>query len=81
MVEPVSNVSIPNIITIGRILLVPAVVWAMSDQRMQLAFVLFVIAGVSDAIDGFLAKRFGMATELAPISTPWPTRRSWSAST
>jgi len=41
---------------------------------MRIAFALFLAAGLSDLIDGFLAKRFGMATELAPISTRWPTR-------
>ncbi|KAA5601726.1 CDP-alcohol phosphatidyltransferase family protein [Blastochloris sulfoviridis] len=62
--------SIPNLITIGRILLVPAVVWAIFAQELHLAFVLFVIAGVSDAVDGFLAKRFGMATELGAYLDP-----------
>ncbi|ALK08865.1 CDP-alcohol phosphatidyltransferase family protein [Blastochloris viridis] len=62
--------SIPNFITLGRLLLVPAVVWAISDHQMMLAFVLFVIAGVSDAVDGFLAKRFGMATELGAYLDP-----------
>ncbi len=57
--------SIPNLITLGRILLVPIVVWAIAyPGAMWIAFVLFVVAGVSDAVDGFLAKRFGMTTEL-----------------
>jgi hypothetical protein len=68
--------SIPNLITLGRILLVPIVVWAISSGPMWIAFVLFVVAGVSDAVDGFLAKRFNMTTEL-----PWPTRHSLCRST
>ncbi len=62
--------SIPNLITLGRILLVPVVVWAISSDQMWAAFVLFLAAGVSDAVDGFLAKRFGMASELGAYLDP-----------
>ena len=62
--------SIPNLITLGRILLVPVVVWAISSGQMWIAFVLFLAAGVSDAVDGFLAKRFGMASELGSYLDP-----------
>ena len=49
-------------------LLVPVVVWAIASNQMLFAFLLFAAAGVSDAVDGFLAKRFGMASELgAPL--------------
>ncbi len=37
---------------------------------MKIAFLLFLAAGVSDGIDGFLAKRFGMATELGAHLDP-----------
>ena len=62
--------SIPNLITLGRILLVPIVVWAIYSGAMWIAFVLFLAAGVSDAVDGFLAKRFGMASELGAYLDP-----------
>ena len=62
--------SIPNLITLGRILLVPVVVWAITAGEMRIAFVLFLAAGITDAIDGFLAKRFGMATELGAYLDP-----------
>ena len=63
--------SIPNLITLGRILLVPIVVWAIATPgAMWIAFVLFLAAGVSDAVDGFLAKRFGMTTELGAYLDP-----------
>jgi cardiolipin synthase len=45
-------------------------VWAIAADEMRLAFVLFLAAGLSDAIDGFLAKRFGMATELGAYLDP-----------
>lgn len=62
--------SLPNLITLGRILLVPVVVWAIASGEVQLAFWLFLLAGVSDAIDGFLAKNFGMQTELGAYLDP-----------
>lgn len=63
-------VSIPNIITLVRILLVPVIVWAIASGQMKIAFGIFVIAGVSDAVDGFLAKRFNMASELGALLDP-----------
>lgn len=62
--------SIPNLITLGRILLVPIVIWAITAGEMRAAFALFLLAGVSDAVDGFLAKRFGMRTELGGYLDP-----------
>ncbi len=62
--------NIPNIITLFRIFLVPLVVWLMLDGRMQTAFLLFVVAGLSDGLDGFLAKRYGWQTELGAYLDP-----------
>jgi len=62
--------SIPNLITLARILLVPVLVWTIISGEMQLAFLLFLAAGISDAVDGFLAKRFGMASELGAYLDP-----------
>ena len=62
--------SIPNIITLGRIILVPVIVWAIVSSQMEIAFAIFVIAGVSDAVDGFLAKRFNMSSELGALLDP-----------
>ncbi len=62
--------SIPNLITLGRILLVPIVVWAITLGEMRIAFLLFLTAGISDAVDGFLAKRFQMKSELGAYLDP-----------
>lgn len=64
------HLSIPNLITLGRILLVPIVVWAIASGAMWIAFVLFLGAGLSDAVDGYLAKRFHMTTELGAYLDP-----------
>jgi len=50
--------------------MVPVVVWAIASGAMWIAFVLFLAAGVSDAVDGYLAKRFHMTTELGAYLDP-----------
>jgi len=62
--------SLPNLITMARILCVPLIVWAITSGQMLVAFVLFMLAGLSDAVDGFLAKRFNMSTELGAMLDP-----------
>jgi cardiolipin synthase len=62
--------SIPNLITLARILSVPIIVWAITSGEMMIAFMLFVIAGISDAVDGYLAKRFNMASEMGAYLDP-----------
>lgn len=62
--------SIPNLITLGRIILVPVVFWLLVSGQVQAAFFAFLLAGVSDGVDGFLAKRFGWQTELGAYLDP-----------
>lgn len=62
--------SLPNIISTIRILLVPPVVLTMLDQRWGLALPLFLIAGLSDGLDGFLARRYHWTSRLGAILDP-----------
>lgn len=62
--------SIPNLITLGRVILVPVVFWLLLTGELQAAFLAFVVAGISDAVDGFLAKRFNWETELGAYLDP-----------
>ena len=62
--------SIPNIISLGRLLAVPVAVWLILSGRFGMAFWIFVMAGISDAIDGFLAKRLHAQTELGKVLDP-----------
>ena len=48
----------------------PIVVWAITSGEMLVAFALFLAAGITDAVDGFLAKRFHMASELGAYLDP-----------
>ncbi len=57
-------------ITLGRLLAVPVTVWLILNDFMFFAFWLFVAAGVSDAVDGFLAKRWNQVTEFGAYLDP-----------
>jgi cardiolipin synthase len=63
-------VNIPNALTLARIILVPFIVWLIITHEMAAAFVLFLLAGLSDAADGYLAKRFSWHTELGAYLDP-----------
>ncbi|MDP2355838.1 MAG: CDP-alcohol phosphatidyltransferase family protein [Beijerinckiaceae bacterium] len=62
--------SLPNLISLGRLVLVPIIVSLIIQPEWGLAFLLFVVAGVSDAVDGWLAKRFNLRTELGAYLDP-----------
>lgn len=62
--------SLPNIITTGRVILVPVIFWLLVTGQSQLAFYAFLVAGFSDAIDGYLANRFDWKTELGSYLDP-----------
>jgi cardiolipin synthase len=61
---------IPNIISVFRIILVYPVVYFMVARRFDWALALFIVAGVSDALDGFLAKRFDWKSRLGSYLDP-----------
>ncbi|HEX2117264.1 MAG TPA: CDP-alcohol phosphatidyltransferase family protein [Alphaproteobacteria bacterium] len=63
-------ISLPNIVTLARLLSVPLAIWLMLDGEMTIAFWIFIAAGVSDAIDGYLAKRFNARTEFGAYLDP-----------
>src|SRR5665647_1390541 len=62
--------NLPNFITLVRVILVPIVFWLLITGQTEVAFVLFIIAGISDAVDGYLAKTFGWQTELGAYLDP-----------
>ncbi|MEM8644504.1 MAG: CDP-alcohol phosphatidyltransferase family protein [Pseudomonadota bacterium] len=62
--------NIPNTLTFARIVSVPLLIWLIIDQDFFSAFVVFMLAGISDAADGFLAKRYGWRTELGAYLDP-----------
>ena len=64
------NINIPNFITLGRVMSVPVIFWLLLSGQSKFAFIVFVCAGISDAVDGYLAKRFNWRTELGAYLHP-----------
>jgi cardiolipin synthase (CMP-forming) len=62
--------NIPNLITLARMLMTPLAVSMIISQRFLAAFMIFLFAGVSDAIDGFIARNFNLRTELGAYLDP-----------
>lgn len=61
---------IPNIITALRFLLVPPVIILLLQERFTAALIVFGVAGLSDGLDGFLARRFDWRSRLGGIMDP-----------
>ncbi len=61
---------IPNFISAIRILLVVPIAWALLHHELMTTLCLFVVAAVSDGLDGFLAKRFGWQSDLGALLDP-----------
>ncbi len=64
------GLNLPNLITLGRLLSVPLAIWLIHSGRYGVAFWVFVGAGVSDALDGYIAKRFDRRTRLGALLDP-----------
>jgi cardiolipin synthase (CMP-forming) len=67
--EPL-GLNLPNLISLGRLLLVPLAIWLILRSRYGAAFWVFVVAGISDALDGFIAKHFDRRTRLGALLDP-----------
>ena len=62
--------NIPNTLTFARIVSVPLLIWLIIEGDFFAAFVVFMLAGLSDAADGYLANRYGWRTELGAFLDP-----------
>jgi cardiolipin synthase len=62
--------TLPNLITIGRLLLVPLIIWLITAAQPGAAFAVLIVAGVSDAVDGFLARQFDLRSDLGTYLDP-----------
>jgi cardiolipin synthase (CMP-forming) len=60
----------PNLITYARILATPVVCWALLNDRCVFGFWLMLAAGLTDAVDGWLARHFGWESRLGAYLDP-----------
>lgn len=61
---------IPNLLTIGRMVVVPPIVWLLLIGEYQWALALAIFAGVSDLLDGWLARRFSWQSRWGGVFDP-----------
>jgi cardiolipin synthase len=64
------ELNLPNLITLARLLSVPLTIWLIFAARYDVAFWVFVGAGLSDALDGYIAKRFDRRTRIGALLDP-----------
>jgi len=64
------RLNIPNLISFGRILCIPVTVWLILNGLVQAAFWVCVAACISDALDGFIAKRFNLQSVVGAYLDP-----------
>ncbi len=64
------GINLPNLITLGRLLAVPLAISLIVDGSYGVAFWVFAGAGISDALDGYIAKRFDARTRLGALLDP-----------
>ena len=62
--------TLPNFITLVRLAAIPFFLLAISDGRFGIALSIFVAAGISDGVDGYLARRFEMKSALGAYLDP-----------
>ena len=63
-------VTVPNLLTVFRMVLIPVFVSLLFYQRFILALGIFVLAGITDGLDGLLARRFDQKSQLGTILDP-----------
>lgn len=62
--------NIPNMLTMLRIILLPFIAWFYLHDQVIVAIVLLLVSGISDILDGFIARKFSMVTSIGKIMDP-----------
>ncbi|NTV94198.1 MAG: CDP-alcohol phosphatidyltransferase family protein [Thiobacillus sp.] len=65
-----ANLTIPNLLTASRLVLVPFVVWGLAEGEIELAFWLFAVAALTDLLDGNLARLLNQRSVLGAWLDP-----------
>lgn len=71
--RPVPVLNLPNVLTVARILLVPIFVWVYligTTNARWVALWIFVVASITDYLDGYLARNMGLVTNFGRLADP-----------
>lgn len=61
---------IPNLLTLLRIGASPILILLLKEHAYDIAFLVFILAGISDGLDGYIAKKYGFVSKLGAILDP-----------
>ena len=61
---------IPNILTIARFFLIPFIIYFIITKQYLLAFIFLVLSGLTDVLDGFIARKFNFVTNFGKLVDP-----------
>lgn len=64
------NLTIPNALSVVRILIIPFFAWSFLQNKLPLAVGLLVLSGLTDCVDGFIARKMNQVTELGKMLDP-----------
>ena len=68
--NPKRNFSVPNVISLIRLAIIPFMVWFYLEGKLVWAVAMVAISGLSDAIDGYIARHFNQITPLGKVLDP-----------
>ncbi len=63
-------ITIPNLLSLCRIILIPVLVWLYCTGKYYWALSVFVVSALTDVVDGFIARKFKMISDLGKILDP-----------
>ncbi len=65
-----SNLNVPNALTVLRLFMIPAVCWLIARGQMMPALALFVLASLTDLVDGYIARKHNLITDFGKLMDP-----------
>lgn len=70
-IKPKEIFSVPNLISCLRLALIPVIIWAYCEEESGLLTAVFVLlSGFTDVLDGKIARRFNMVTDIGKVLDP-----------
>ena len=64
------NLTVPNALSVLRIIVTPFFAWFFMQDQLAIAVALLVLSGLSDCVDGFIARKLNQVTELGKMLDP-----------